>query len=497
MKGFNPLILGDYIHLRKQNYEKFGIGDSSADRNASYYGVLQTNRQKYLEKRGIRKTDSKLQNAVEELNVRLENEFNNKSQTLDDNTIVSRQMIYDAISYLFQTMYFDLDGKLKAKTKEDGKSREYYNNKFKAGYNKFKKSLKNIQEKNSIQGTENEVINNIQNLSAEYADAMQFLLDDNDFKNNYITSNKVSAQQILNKYLSYVGNTAIKTTIAGSWGEHFIALLGDEARSRAKDNLKDWIDDYFKKSVIGGQGSTIKVDYEDFGGSNEVINDESDEKYIINQYLKTQFTTKKTQDKTDVTITIDQQPLNISVKTYSSNTPTLQKDIRMDLVLAYFNKIQTQPRFLGNHWLNIENANPNDPGLIITKYKDNVPLPNASGVEELLQTELEIEALVKGNPYKNIDTSKDTNVFVFMNYKTGKFYAHTAYSILTEHEKLFNISKAIETTKKIANWEEWKKHNISGDDAAKNRILDILHYYGTQRRTVHLRLSQELANSKK
>lgn len=454
--------LGDYIHLYKKNYLTYGVAEKG-EKPKPYTPVknLLTNRLKTVKPISP--------SALLELETRLKK--NTKTQEKLDKNINEQDYqkklneMYKLIaSYSTPEAWGHGIGRMVDHGKIKGPSNYYASLDATKTYGVIaegKLARNNILTAIDRINKEGVATNeDIQNLLRLYKVASL----GKDFSGGGGTSILGSLQRAANE-LTY--NTYY-THVVGDVGEHLVAMCGDTAQNCAVEEIQEVL----KQSVIGNTKSTVSF-------SKDLISKDLS-KYISTDKSGNNYIIGHTQDKVDVQIKINNEDVYASVKNYGNpkdGKVTLQSDISLISTLAFleqFNQFST-------HWLNMHSG----------QMKGNVASANKT-----LKEEIAYEALVEGNPFK---TGKKANVFIFMDYLSGKVYVKDVKTILTKEFNKIGFSPRIEgikfTNTKVATHSRYNKNTGKRESyrvTYSDRITSIL----MQARAQQLRVTLNVSASK-
>ncbi len=210
-------------------------------------------------------------------------------------------------------------------------------------------------------------------------------------------------------YYNWISN------VAGDFGEMFVAACQDTADGKAVEVFNNTIEGVVGNLRTGGKflKAEINRDLTPYGA----LTDKTGTHYII----------KKTQDKVDVDIQVNEENVLATVKNYyNPSSVTLQKQTSLFNALVYLNR---QGNF-ANHWLNAHAGRNN-------KKQD------AQIADDAVRFELAYDGLVGGNPLK--EGAAQANVFVIFNRANGEVIVKSTKDIL--ENELDKIVKKPEVSK--------------------------------------------------
>lgn len=208
----------------------------------------------------------------------------------------------------------------------------------------------------------------------------------------------------------YTFSTAATAAI-GDFGENLVAACNDTARQGAAKDI-------YKAIRLGLQG-TGKVEYTiDFSNLLQST------LKITQQDLsdrKVRWNIGRTQNKVDAAISIDNFPLNISVKGTTQNRRVVNFELQEMNVLTTL--AATSANFM-NHWMNVHAAH---------ESLDDTKVPSDASADEALEKFMAYQALASGTIQKNLDPA---NVFCAIDEVNGKLYIKTTRQILEDYNNI-------------------------------------------------------------
>lgn len=454
--------LGDYIHLHAKNYKKLGVAKEGQEK--PYQPI---NYQDYLNKRNssisqvsdaaIRTLSNRLKMNTSQQMVFDEAERISEQQRLID---LIYEQIYTQVRNVSKGAHKLLDTTQGHAVVFDKKNQQFLPLSASSQW----ASTKSHQELMKIRSQKQQEFKQIQSLITEINSQKQ-------------PQNEGKLQQLIEAYEKYTGLNippgdsiigAIQKAlqefryrgtiqeVAGKFGESLIAVCDDTATQLAnKDVYK-----FLQSAIKGDARSEIYIPTEAIAVSL------GNKKIHTIDAQGTYYSLGKTQDKVDVSIKVQNEDLNISVKDYAAplghfKDPHLQ-DVNLLQSLTFLNQ---ELEDFGTHWLNLHSLKVPGVARITT---------NAN---QLLEREIAYEALASGSPFKK---SAPANVFVYIDRAKGYVYVDSTVKILNEQFTRFKISPAIssisfhEQNKTASSWEERIANIINKAHAIKIRVaLDI------------------------
>lgn len=440
MSGYKAL--GDYIHLHKNNYEKYGTFRKGEGKNS--YQIYND----FLIKRTANLTTIS-PDTIAILRQRIANDAETKNER---NTVEQKQynerleQIYKYIQQFTSTELlkdFQKNQGFNTKTKVQEFSNQFISpDYFEKGSIKPKqlenkiKLLKEIRDKikdlnnNKIPATEE----NINDLNNKYRQ-----LDIGVPLDMSIKSPICRIQTAIDNY----SFDSVLSSVAGRFGEELVFSARDTALGIVGKNLQTAIQ---KEGVVGENKTSIEINKDLFAVNMSSIfksADQNNNKYIIN----------KTQDKVDVQIIVNREDVFSSVKDYfntSSKPVTLQNEVSILYSLAF---LQSYYEDFGNHWINMHALG----------FKDS----NRTNADTILKQEIAYEALVIGNPFKQ--GAIPANTFIVIDRASGKVFIDNTKDILLKKFNQIEIKD-----KEIDNLNLQKQNKKAS--SFEERIIRILSY---------------------
>ena len=428
--------LGDYIHLDKTNYLKYGVNKEKGNNDF----IQQLTKQEALNNK--RKNNLNINN-VEQIIEKLNGRF----KTLTDNGYIKKiqQQSSKAESDIIQEVEKNFIDFLN--TWFNG---ENYNNEHSqlsievipTIFYKIQRARENINK--ALQRINREgykykkqsldtINNNLIKIRDAIKEAVHIQTKEN-FKIN------LEDDQTLQNFYNSLSNLYLisknNSNLQGKKGETIASILQNNVDDLTANTLEKLISTS-AKNIVGEERTTISYKENDafLGKTDTIIN------------------IGKTQDKVDVTIIIDNQPLNISVKNYYSNTDTIYPELQE--VNLFYTLLNTAEKF-GTHWINMHS-------LISKDFKTN-----KDAADIALQEQIKYEALVSGNLLKQRQetAAKLSNFFIGMDSKNEKFIAIDTKSLLNQN--IFTITPDIKS-QKIIN----RKHPKGETERINNILLNL------------------------
>lgn len=437
-------VLGDYIHLWYSSYEKYGVNKYKQSGKPSLESVLAKQRQ--LNQDRIDSLPEINSSVLEELKIRVkkniptgkdlvlvnENLAENTEKLIDTFKVFLEENVTAAESLRIKNKINDLDfNKSRVKVEEAEHARKLL-------YSTLDTAEKNFHEGRPIQNsTITAIIKNFNDffkaMGAAQKEGGVSLLTSEQIKN----IDTVSAIRLLVQDISFA--EANKSAIKGIVGETTVAMCDDVGYNLASETAYKEI----KKDIKGSDVSFFQVIESQVSSA------------VAKEYSKITkdniYKVKSSQNKVDVSITVNKAPLNISVKNYSSSS---NGKITVSLQDAnFFTSLVTTVDDFANHWLNLHVAN-------------RKPFSINRDVEEALGDHIKYEALVSGNLLKQNVSLTDT--FLAMDSNKGLVYAVSTKDILRGTAKGSSIYFSNKS-----DFENWRIKNDKESTWAR-RIAKIL-----------------------
>ncbi len=201
--------------------------------------------------------------------------------------------------------------------------------------------------------------------------------------------------------------------IGGRFGEMLVAICDDHAANLAEEQVAKFLEN----TVKGMERAEIIFD------KNLVIGKNRD-KHFLNTSTQdgTKYTLGTTQNKVDAQISIQDEDIFASIKSYvieaGGRTRADLQDVDLFSTLTFLNNYDSYVDF-GNHWLNLH---------VSRTGQETGARPGKARIDEIVKKEVAFEAFSLGNPLKQ--NVKSANVFIFINRATGDIYVKNVQDIL-------------------------------------------------------------------
>ena len=428
------MVIGDYIHLRYVNYQKYGTakwGEPKQDLSVSLAQQKAKNLQRInnLQNRNISKaTLNELKMRVaDESSQKLAREYAEEGQAMSQGLNMLSER---ALDYLTRNIGKDI-GKISLLTRRNLKADESkvnINNAVRMRsriYENINRINTNIEQNKPVQP---QSLDTLKRNFTEFFEALGISVNiEQDFASLFKIKADGNTLGQLKKVVSAISlSDANRATINGVFGEALVNMADDGIKVLAGKELYQAIDSSLKTGFVS---STFQMDETMIKPS---VADEYKMQTGINLYQA-----HKTQNKVDASIMINGQEVNASVKAYTPKgnflKPHLQ-DINLINALA-----ATEGQF-ANHWINLHLA--------------NYPF-STQEIDEVFQDTLAYEALAAGNMLKKDAQIADT--FVAIDAVNGVVYTATTADILNNNISNFTFHPSLGsirfTNEKASTWD--------------------------------------------
>lgn len=445
--------LGEYIHLRYKNYNRYGITrtDPQGKPALNYSADIIDNR--------LKDENMVSENALNILKMRLKaNTSDNINQDNKEWAIQQQKLINEVYTLLQERVS---DGKVTGIHKviniAAGQGWTTRNKqKMKLPTTQNWASTLSIQELDSRKDKAQALISQIQSLITEINKGAQPQSQKNlqTLIQLYEQYTHLSGDSLTDSTIGgiekAIGEHVYKnsaTAIGGHFGEMLVALCDDSCATLAEDAVAE----YLEKAVKGQERTQVTF-------SKDLVRGAKRDEFFLNTSTEdgTKYTLGSTQNKVDVYIQINDEDIFANVKSYAvlaGETPRAKlQNVNLFYSLVFLNSWESYQDF-GNHWLNLHTAN--------TK-RLNGPQSNRAELDEILKKEIAIEAFSTGNPLKQ--NVSHANVFVFINRATGDVYVKNIKTILKDD---FDNIRGLDSISNI--YLKNKK-----EDRVQDRIYNIL-----------------------
>lgn len=415
--------LGDYLHLYRRNYIKYGVGEPSYGQVKRFNG----GKTKFLSQRlaGIPSID---QSTVQQIrNILVANTLQNRNKDEAASQLSFQQQLNYLYEYMAKKTTQGLLGRYQggAYNRGAGSGWAYDEGSLQwvKGGNKAVKGLSPNeikQRKQKIAELDN-MINQInkkgQATKAQLHSIRQHYKSITGEEPGILSMSMLGQlQEKADKYTFYTDIS----NLVGAMGEHIVALCDDTVQGMSKDELKK----HFQQAVQGSSQTQFIVDQSQVRGNFQNIGISSSES-------NSSIHVAQSKDKVDVHIKVNGQDVFANVKHYWDPAKvSLQEETSLLYSLIYLDTIDK----IGTHWLNVHAAGTHN------KAEPMYSGP-AAELNEILKYELAYEALVSGNPLKKASSA---NIFTFLNRATGEVFIKSTKDILLEDLSRFTFNKDLD-----------------------------------------------------
>ena len=421
--------IGDYIHLNVQNYLNFGtVKKSSHKKELSLAEVYR--QQKQINYQRINSIPTVKNSVLTELSKRVSKNFPEGKDRAKES--LNKAIAEQKLSEQFKDFILNnVSGKITrsahitkntiskmstdnemVKIKEAQRIRNNLYQNIKTLNNRFEKGLP--------AGTTPETI--AKNFT-EYFKALGMSMPDGGYvikPTDIYNMDTLTALRSLLQEISFA--QASKATLHGQMGEQTVAMCGDVITKKALESVNG--------IVVGSHPSSFQL--------NESIIPKTVGQTFLKDTGLNLYRVYSTQDKVDVQIIVNKQPLNVSVKAYSAKGNTIRAHLQD---ISLLTSLATTVSNFANHWLNIHSLN-----------------LKSSLLDSVLKEHVKYEALVSGNLLKQGASLADT--FVSIDVNTGRVYSASTKDILNEKSSSYFILNPLIENIKIngntfaATWEQ-------------------------------------------
>lgn len=399
--------LGDYIHFNVDDYINYGTYKRNSSGKKNSYKSLQNHMRKRVESLKSRRISPE---TIKTLKYRLRADSDAQIQREQNNEQIKWNKILEEV----------LDELVQLSTEA---AFEQYNspiNKFDLGIHQGQLTEQEYERYKNIIDSISNILKDIKingNMATEQQfDAILDLYNQLNFK-KFGELQSISSVGQIQEIVDQTVYSKIETAISGVFGEKFVYAIRDSAWNNAIRGLNNNIP---KERIAGGDTSNITI-------SANLINPRYGEIPRGWHYNMDNNTYKvaSTQDKIDVAIIVNKENVYASVKNSkqvtSTKRPKLQ-EIKPYYTLLYLNQFYN----FGNHFLN----------MIAAREQKSEIQNNKEDAIDIFKQEVNYEALVQGNPFKQIQTP---NIFIDFDRATGKVIIFNIYDFLLDrqHQDLF------------------------------------------------------------
>ena len=430
--------LGEYIHRNEENYLEYGtarIGGAPQLIATSYNAQRQKNNEvinniKEIKPSVLRKLENALSGQKKKVEIQAmtkasmaeDQDIENFSKRLEDslNAAIYSENMKEVFKSNFKQhnklLTFDQTA---INIDEAKRIRKNFYNDIKRYNDDLKKMSPESAEKRLLT-----IKNNFNKFFEKLGLKGSVLEDSFNINSNMLASlKKVTAQiQLAN---------ASAVTYNGKFGEILVNSIDKSINQKALSEVKE-AEKILIKAKTGEKRTEFQMDETIIPKAiNEMFQDKNNEDTNL-------YTLKKTQDKVDASIIFKEQPIEASVKTYTSRGYSLRPELQEVRLLT---SLATTEKQFANHWISLHCNNVDQNDIRI------------SGWQKLVDTELKrhlsYEALAAGNLLKK--SSKIANTFIVIDMNPDSKKSIYAYSIKDLLQSLKNFSFRVEGVGDLSN----------------------------------------------
>ena len=390
--------LGDYIHLHTSNYLKYGTSHTGELKRSSAASALTAQRAKNLERiNQIPQVDSAI---LTELSTRVMKNFpegRDAAKEQLDKSMAASQLSDRLRTYLLNNINGNIDKRNTSNIQAEMSQTQPVD--LIAAQNTYRKLLDRINylnktfEKGELadHATLHTIVNHFNEFIRLLGAALPAdgVVQASDLSNtDALTALKRVAQDI-------AFSRAEAAAVRGQFGETIVSMCGDVVVDKALKEVN---------GVIRG------ADVTSFKMNESMI-----PKSVARQFKQDTginlYQVHASQDKVDVQIVVNKQPLNVSVKAYTPKGNTIRAHLQD---VSLLNTLASSVGDFGNHWLNLHCA--------------NIALPGTAALDKELKEQIKYEALVSGNLLKKGSLKADT--FVAIDAVSGRVVSLSTKNLL-------------------------------------------------------------------
>ena len=468
--------LGEYIHLSNESYLKYGtarFGEPPQSPLLSYRAQKRKNDKIISQIKDIKPSVlSDLEKALSDQKGKKEIQAMTKASMAEDKEIENfSKRLVDSLNAAM----------LSENTKGVFKSTFEQNNKFLT----FDQTTINIEEAKRIRKNFYDNINrynkDLEKMSPESAEKRLLTIKNNFNKFFEKLGLKGKNGSALGDSFNINGNmlASLKEVVAkiqladanistynGRFGEILVNSIDDSINQKALSEIKE-AEKGLEKATTGYQSSEFQID-------EKIIPKTMNDIFQINKKTNL-YQIRKTQDKVDASITFQGQPIEASVKTYTSRGSSLRPELQEVRLLT---SLATTEQQFANHWISLHCRNRKRKG-DMKSMKDMY--------DDELKRHLSYEALAAGNLLKKGAKRANTFVVIDMNPNSEKsVYAYSIKELLQNNENFsFNVPKVGDLS------------NIVFNNKARSSPLKRIYKILSQIHGTHVIVSYKIQTQKK
>lgn len=427
--------LGEYIHLKKENYEKYGTARKG---EKPQFLVDSYNAQRAKNDQLIKSIKDISPKTIEELKKRISNESTQKEAMETAKGLANyNQSINDITKQLEEKLLSEVPSKF---------SFDNYGIRIVKSNLKKDKNLVNIEEAKKARRRLYDNIDTINRNTKEGKPVRQSTIDTllkntSDFFNylgiinnnlEFLKYRDLQNTNTLAALKNIVQLTSLsdmnKAALHGAYGETLVHMADDVIRYKSGKELENTIKEALK---TGETRTEFQIDEKMIA---PIVQKTFQEDTGINLYQ-----IRATQDKVDASISINDQDIEASIKAYTPKGNIVTAHLQ-DVSLIT-NLLATENQF-ANHWINLHAHS----------------ISNAN-MDNELQRHIEYEALAAGNLLKKGSSVADT--FVVIDAVNGKVYSQSVKEILTKENNNFILKPVLNSIRINNNYAQTLEQRIS------------------------------------
>lgn len=427
--------LGEYIHLKKENYEKYGTARKG---EKPQFLVDSYNAQRAKNDQLIKSIKDISPKTIEELKKRISNESTQKEAMETAKGLANyNQSINDITKQLEEKLLSEVPSKF---------SFDNYGIRIVKSNLKKDKNLVNIEEAKKARRRLYDNIDTINRNTKEGKPVRQSTIDTllkntSDFFNylgiinnnlEFLKYRDLQNANTLAALKNIVQLTSLsdmnKAALHGAYGETLVHMADDVIRYKSGKELENTIKEALK---TGETRTEFQIDEKMIA---PIVQKTFQEDTGINLYQ-----IRATQDKVDASISINDQNIEASIKAYTPKGNIVTAHLQ-DVSLIT-NLLATENQF-ANHWINL--------------HAHSISNTN---MDNELQRHIEYEALAAGNLLKKGSSVADT--FVVIDAVNGKVYSQSVKEILTKGNNNFILKPILNSIRINNNYAQTLEQRIS------------------------------------
>ena len=411
--------IGDYIHLRQENYVKYGTAMKGQEPQLiakSYDAQIKRNRERIEQIRDVPR------HVLNELESLISNEATQKeAHQIAEGLVTFNQSFNDISKTLENKLLTDVPSKFQ--------SNDYGVRIVKSNV-KVNKDLVNIEEAKKARRRIYDNINTInKNMSAGKpvrSSTIETLLKNASDFFNYLGIVNDNLEFIKYRDLTHANTLAAlknivqlvslsemnKAALHGTYGEVLVNMVSDTAKVKAGKAAIEEMKQVLQES--GGHRTEFQID-------ESMITRSVQETFLEDTGINL-YQLRATQDKVDASITVKGYDIDASVKAYTPKGNVITAHLQdVSLITSL---ITTEEQF-GNHWLNLHASR-----------------MSSAEMDAALKKHIQYEALAAGNLLKKGSAVADT--FIVIDAVNGRVYTQSIKEILEKFDNNFIMKPLVE-----------------------------------------------------